>query len=65
MESVRVDVVYLSPAAEKRRLVKRVAASVFGMVRAVSHRAQTAPAIVQQSVSDIRDAWVESARPKA
>lgn len=65
MKSVRVDVVCLSPTVEKQRLVKRAAATVFGMVRALSHRAQTAPTIVQQSVSDIREAWVESARPKA
>lgn len=51
-------------AEVKQSLTKRFALGVFKTVRAVAQHGQAAPAMLAQSLNEVRDAWVES-RPNA
>lgn len=46
------------------RLVKRSARALFTLVRRTVGQTQRVPGVLSQAVSDVREAWVESARPK-
>ena len=54
----------LSSPKSADRLVKRGARALFTLVRSTAGQAQRVPGILAQATADVRDAWVETARPK-
>lgn len=58
------QIIYLSNEQENR-LVKKLALFTFRKVRAISTQLIEAPSQISQISIDLRDAWRESAIPKA
>ena len=47
------------------RPIKRGALTAYRLLRAGLDQAKTVPGLLQQAVTDVREAWEESSRPKA
>lgn len=59
------DPIPLSSDASNARLVKSASLLLFRGVRAAVEAAKEVPGVVEQAVSDVREAWEESSRPNA
>lgn len=53
----------LAPDACETRWVKSASLLLFRGLRAAAEAAMEVPGIVEQAVSDVREAWEESSRP--
>jgi len=51
------------PASPRSSRVKACAYHAFRLVRVVQAKAAQAPGVIARAATDVREAWVESARP--